>query len=793
MSCDYCTQTKGALRMAQSQAASPTQMRLQWAHSALLLPRCPRGHFVSPRTMTCRPCNNLVLGPPQGWPPQGYYTRMRQAVTDLRAGVGDHLVAEHKRTKPRTITLYVDSGSGQLVRAVPDAEMAAPSVVAAPAAAQPAAAAPAPAVVEEAAPAPIAPQTGWAYVANDVQSGEAPVDLTAVPPGMPEAQWAKLKDDERRTAVAGMIARGEAVLSESPDADGRHAVEAGPAAQHCPTCGKWMSPTQGCRYCAAQTGAPADAGEQLAGDALDVTDALVADEATLAAPEPAQEGPNPFASAGDRMAKWYAARRERRAVPAVPAPGMPMPAMAQALAGMDGGGGQGTVLTELTVADLTADESKFNRQGESRWSRAQELIDRVRATGTPGVYEYGGGRGKAPYEIDLNAIGPGGQRGTCTCEDCQNAGANGTRCKHILAAHQRAARDGVVLGAAPVPAPAPPLAQAQAAGLSREDAIRQQIEAVTGVTHADLDALESAGCPPRLPFAEAPFIDDTYELTPQAAEVLQGMGGLMRFQLAQRRAGREGACTVGIYGPPGTGKNTTARQLAATLGLPFEETDVNKDTDVAGLFGGIGIRSRDGATETYAASSRIGMALESGAVVCINEVNTLPAETQTMLHQIAQEGRWTVPGPEGAQEVHYVHPASTLVLTWNESEGMPQPALLSRLVTFEMQHPTEDQEKGMLTQWATGSGLPVDQGDVDRTVQLVRGLRTLHEQGNLSVPPSFRDMKHFYMMLKTTGSLTLAVRQLRKNLEQTYERTSQWASVQPLIQRWFPQFQGLPW
>lgn len=874
MSCDYCTQTKGALRLAQSSSMSPTQMRLQWAHPGLLLPRCPRGHFVSPRTMTCRPCGNLVLGTPQPWPPHGYYVSMRQAVTDLLSGAGDHLVAEHKRTKPRSITLYVDPASGQLVRAVPDAEMAAPPVVPVPAAApstpppiplpttQPGTAAwvegaddgfslvaakirtgewradldqvppgvPAaqwnqlgddgkrallvgmiergelqPAVAKNWAqgmvfePGPAAlvrprlDRGGWANVAIAVQNNEIPVDLTAAPPGMPEARWAKLGENERRTAIAGMIARGELDIGEPaiPTMNVWTTIP-GPAAMKCPTCGRFMSATQGCLYCAEQAATPVEVAEQLEADQAAVESAAAAAETMLDTPAlPAGEPKDPFAGAGERVARWYSEQRRKKALPSVPAPGMPMLAMANALAGSDQ---EGIVLTPLTLADLSKEETKANRQGESRWSRAQELIDRLRPTETPGVYEYGGGGGKSPYVIDLNATGPGGQRGTCTCEDCQNVGPSGTRCKHILAAHQRAARDGVVLGArATRSATPPPTTDPATGGLSREEQIRQQIEAITGVSSADLAALEEAGCPPRIPFADPPFIDETFELTPQGEEVLQGMGGVIRYNLAQRRAGREGACSIGIYGPPGTGKNTIARQLAATLGLPFEESDVNKDTDVASLFGGVGIQSKEGATSTYADVSRIGMALEAGAVVCINEVHSLPAETQTLLHQIAQEGRWTIPGPEGKHEVHYVHPESVLVMTWNEQFGMPEDALLSRLVTFEMQHPTEEQERNMLARWAAGSGLPVDSGDIDSTTKLVRGLRTLYEQGNLAKPPSFREMRNFYMMLKTTGNIVLAVRQIRKDLEQTFERASQWASAEPIIKRFFPQFQGLPW
>ncbi len=729
MSCDHCV--KSGTRTSHSAALSNLQSKGEWAAAWTLMMRCPRGHWVSPRTAFCKPCS-LQVGQPGPWPPHGVYTRMRPALAALKEGQFDHLVAHHHPRRP-DITLFVDPQTGEFVLVDPalTAQAAQPAEQPALPVETPAGVAPAPTSTPEAPVGAVwAPPPGG--VLWDKSSGR-PVPAMPrqeEPKGIPNLQLAPEQTEltpEQEQAIDTFIAENP----PEPDID--------------------------------------EAAAQSMRDAM-----------TMA----------------DKVGAFYAAMRSRGQIPQPLAPRQP-PSLGMMTAWLT----PGQPVPPVDPQTLTAAEAKTGTDGKSRWDRALELVDKLRPVpGQPGVYEYGHNKATGqPYRIDLN-------NGTCDCEDCQNKLGGAGRCKHELAAQERAARDGVVLpgsGATaaaapaevPAPAPAAPAAPPPAAppkgraprGYVEE--VQDKISQVTGLSPQDVPLPSSFGKAPAA-------LDETFMLTPQAQELLAGIGADVRFGYAQVLAGRmtmKGRA-IGLYGPAGTGKNKVAEALAATLGLPLEETDVNKDTDILNLIGGTGIQKGD----TYAGLARIGRALTEGAVVCINEVNRLPPEAQSMFHLIAQEGRFSLPGPEGSEKEYIVHPSSVLVMTWNLKGGteMPEEALLSRLSAYDVGHPTEPQERDMLGRWAAGSGLPVNDNEVRATVGVVRGLRAMQEEGKLGeIDPSLRLAQSFYTTLKMTGNVNLAVRKLRTVISHAFagEKQKQWASAEAVIKRFFPSYTGLQW
>ncbi len=204
----------------------------------------------------------------------------------------------------------------------------------------------------------------------------------------------------------------------------------------------------------------------------------------------------------------------------------------------------------------------------------------------------------------------------------------------------------------------------------------------------------------------------------------------------------------GLYGPPGTGKNAMAKEVAASLGLGYMEMDVRDRSDFQTLLCDTVIESDgQGGTSSKVKLGPIGHALTSGNVVAINEIVAADPDAQTALHQVLQDGVIRAPGPEGATNSWKVHPNSMVFLTWNPNTtraDKPAPALLSRTPSLEMDYPPPgDEAKRLSRTMSDYLGQDVATQDVKRCVNLVRGLRELHERGELETCPTYREMVSF--------------------------------------------------
>lgn len=483
------------------------------------------------------------------------------------------------------------------------------------------------------------------------------------------------------------------------------------------------------------------------------------------------------------VAAFYAERAGKN--PRILGAATPAPTLAAQLQQAVANAGQ--PVEPLNLGALTPEEL-------TRWQRAQNegLVASLQPVpGQPGVYVTKGGK----YTIDLNAPTPAewgvGWNGPCTCPDCQN---RAIKCKHRLAAQERAAQDGVVLGAiAAVPAPtAPPAPAAALTPKERSSRIRKLTTAVQGtlgLTSADLPMPPLGNLPPTEMRA-------TFEYTPQAKNAVEVFGACLRVAYGQTEQTMEGRCFA-LYGPPSSGKNEVFRAMAAAMSLPYVQRDINKDSDVQALLGTIVLEPDGrGGTRSVAKLGPVGAALASGAFVAVNEITEAAPEAQTLFHTIAQDGYIPLATPEGGVEPVPVHPSSVLGFTWNpkgDVQDRPNAALEGRMVALDYGYPDEKTEVSMLSRWVQGKGMGRDDERMEGTVKLVRALRTMYDAGELDEAASYRHMQHFYMILQQTGKVALAARRLRALLPQLYGTDEKWAAIEPLIQRFLPkeQYTGL--
>jgi MoxR-like ATPase len=289
----------------------------------------------------------------------------------------------------------------------------------------------------------------------------------------------------------------------------------------------------------------------------------------------------------------------------------------------------------------------------------------------------------------------------------------------------------------------------------------------------------------RVPAAHNP----NFVMTEEVEDTMRTIGGALRLGYSPNARGMMGRA-IGFYGPPGTGKNAMLRETAASLDLPYREIDLGRGADLQAMIGEVVLEpDGKGGTRSVAKLGPLGKALTRGEVVCLNEIIHTDPDSQTVLHQIAQDGKIQLHNPEGADQVYDVHPSSILGVTWNPKGGRqdrPSEALYSRLFTRRVGYPSPEEETRRLAGWANGQGLPnLDEESVRRTVDLLHDLRELSTQGGLEVPATFRDGQRFLTQWKLTGDVQQGVEQLRGLASQLEDHDMQWRDVTNLVDRHF--------
>jgi len=317
-------------------------------------------------------------------------------------------------------------------------------------------------------------------------------------------------------------------------------------------------------------------------------------------------------------------------------------------------------------------------------------------------------------------------------------------------------------------------------GKAKEASVTDRIGEALGSPEAPVPSQSN-----REPAKHSPY----FVMTDQVEETMEMMGGALRLGYSPNARGMMGR-TFGFFGPPGTGKNEMLRETAATLEMPYREIDLGRGADLQALIGEVVLEPDGrGGTRSVAKLGPLGKALTQGEVVALNEIIHTDPDSQTLLHQITQEGKIQLHNPEGADQVYDVHPSSILGVTWNPKGGIqdrPSEALYSRLFTRRVGYPDPEEEQRRLLGWAEGQGIPhMDDDAVERTITFVNDLRELSVRGGLDVPPTFRDAQRFVTQWKLTGSINQGLEQMRGLASQLDDHDLQWDEVNNLFARTF--------
>jgi MoxR-like ATPase len=329
-------------------------------------------------------------------------------------------------------------------------------------------------------------------------------------------------------------------------------------------------------------------------------------------------------------------------------------------------------------------------------------------------------------------------------------------------------------------------------------------------------------------------IDPSYDVGASAERALRIVSSSLQIAWdGGRRKGLRGTQmrVFGFAGTAGTGKNTTARQIAASLGLPYYETTLHRDTSLQEEIGQTVLQ--DGTS--LPRLGPLGQAAAAGGVICINELVKANPGTLGALQRMMEDGVFEVQGTEAgmaAKEIP-VHPSTVFICTWNPgydgSSDRPDAALLSRIPTIRMDAPDiKDETRRLLGSLEALFGdeagdpenaegladgkaarqkqerrheiLGRDYGitrkapspeRVEIAVRFVRDLRNLAQTRQIGassrhlLEPTPREALHFAAMCEATGDPLLALEQFKIYCDSGEGYDEQFKLVQQIFKRYY--------
>ncbi len=194
-------------------------------------------------------------------------------------------------------------------------------------------------------------------------------------------------------------------------------------------------------------------------------------------------------------------------------------------------------------------------------------------------------------------------------------------------------------------------------------------------------------------------VDPSFDVNAQNEPALARVASFLRaaWTPGTHPRGAQGRSFL-FYGPPGTGKNSAARQIAAALALPYREFTVNEKTRLQDLIGSVELtEGPQGGTVSRARLGPLGLALATGQVVCLNELQKLGKNSQSILQPILEDGYIEIDGGSEVGPFQIpVHPNTVFIATMNQGvEGgvdRPEAAPLARMIPCRIDEPGVHEE-----------------------------------------------------------------------------------------------------